>query len=287
MAAFYGIDLGTTYSCIATIDSDDMVTVIPNTLTGQLTTPSVVAFDDDGKLLVGRAAKNMLGSHPENTVALIKREMSNKEFTRTIQGKTYDPVQISSFILKELVTFANQKRRDEEGLDPIYDVVITVPAYFGNMERQRTEAAGKLAGLNVLQLINEPTAAALSYGRKNQANKTVLVYDLGGGTFDVSILEIKNGIMNTVATTGDHHLGGADWDRAIVDNALSGLGVQFDSLTAQEQGMMMLAAEDCKQALTAQEKTTLTFSYKGIRNVDITRSAFESMTAFLMERRLF
>lgn len=287
MAAFYGIDLGTTYSCIATIDSDDMVTVIPNTLTGQLTTPSVVAFDDDGKLLVGRAAKNMLGSHPENTVALIKREMSNKEFTRTIQGKTYDPVQISSFILKELVTFANQKRRDEEGLDPIYDVVITLPAYFGNMERQRTEAAGKLAGLNVLQLINEPTAAALSYGRKNQANKTVLVYDLGGGTFDVSILEIKNGIMNTVATTGDHHLGGADWDRAIVDNALSGLGVQFDSLTAQEQGMMMLAAEDCKQALTAQEKTTLTFSYRGIRNVDITRSAFESMTAFLMERTMF
>lgn len=286
MAAFYGIDLGTTYSCIATIDSDDMVTVLTNSI-GQLTTPSVVAFDDDGKLLVGRAAKNMLGSHPENTVALIKREMSNKDFTRTIQGKTYDPVQISSFILKELVNSANQKRKDEEGLDPIYDVVITVPAYFGNLERQRTEAAGKMAGLNVLQLINEPTAAALSYGRKNQANKTVLVYDLGGGTFDVSILTIKNGIMDTVATTGDHHLGGADWDRAIVDNALNGMGVSFDSLTAQEQGMMMLAAEDCKQALTAQNKTTLTFSYKGIRNFDITREDFESMTAALMERTMF
>ena len=214
MAEFYGIDLGTTYSCIATIDSDDLVTVIPNA-TGQLTTPSVVAFDDDGKMLVGRAAKNLLGSKPENVVALIKREMSNKSFTRTIQGKTYDPVDISSFILAELVRFANQKRRDEEDKDPIYDVVITVPAYFGNLERQRTEAAGKKAGLNVLQIINEPTAAALSYGRKNQSNKTVLVYDLGGGTFDVSILKIHNGIMDTIATTGDHHLGGADWDKAI------------------------------------------------------------------------
>ena len=242
MTEFYGIDLGTTYSCIATIDSDDMVTVIPNTLTGALTTPSVVAFDDEGKLLVGKAAKNNLGNKPENTIALIKREMSNKDYSRTIFGKTYDPVEISSYILKYLVDFANQKRKDEDGKDPIYDVVITVPAYFGELERDRTKAAGRKAGLNVLQLISEPTAAALAYGRKQQANKKMLVYDLGGGTFDVSILEIKNGIMNTLATTGDHHLGGADWDRTIIDFALEKIGTIYDKLTAQEQGMMMLAA---------------------------------------------
>lgn len=286
MAEFYGIDLGTTYSCIATIDSDDMVTVIPNTMTGQLTTPSVVSFDDDGKMLVGRAAKNQLGSNPENTIALIKREMSNKDYSRTIQGKSYDPVEISSFILKELVDFANKKRKDEEGKDPIHDVVITVPAYFGNMERQRTEAAGKKAGLNVLQLINEPTAAALSYGRKQQSNKIVLVYDLGGGTFDVSILRIKNGIMDTLSTTGDQHLGGADWDRAIVDYALEKIGTSFDSLSPREQGMMLLAAEDCKQILTGQDKTTLTFSYKGIQNVDISKLEFEARTTTLMERTM-
>lgn len=286
MAEFYGIDLGTTYSCIATIDSDDMVTVIPNTMTGQLTTPSVVSFDDDGKMLVGRAAKNQLGSNPENTIALIKREMSNKDYSRTIQGKSYDPVEISSFILKELVDFANKKRKDEEGKDPIRDVVITVPAYFGNMERQRTEAAGKKAGLNVLQLINEPTAAALSYGRKQQSNKTVLVYDLGGGTFDVSILRIKNGIMDTLSTTGDQHLGGADWDRAIVDYALEKIGTSFDSLSPREQGMMLLAAEDCKQILTGQDKTTLIFSYKGIQNGDISKLEFEARTTTLMERTM-
>lgn len=286
MAEFYGIDLGTTYSCIATIDSDDMVTVIPNTFTGSLTTPSVIAFDDDGKLLVGKAAKNNLGNKPENTIALIKREMSNKEFSRTIFGKTYNPVEVSSFILKYLVDFANQKRKDEEGKDPIYDVVITVPAYFGQLERDRTEAAGKKAGLNVIQLINEPTAAALSYGRKQQANKTMLVYDLGGGTFDVSILEVKNGIMNTLATTGDHHLGGVDWDRAIIDFALEKVGTTYDALTAQERGMMMLAAEDCKQTLTSQDKATLQFAYRGIKNVDITKQEFESKTASLMVRTM-
>lgn len=286
MAEFYGIDLGTTYSCIATIDSDDMVTVIPNKSTGLLTTPSVVAFDDDGKLLVGRAAKNNLGSKPENTIALIKREMPNKEFTRTIFGKTYNPVEVSSFILKYLVDFANQKRKDEEGKDPIYDVVITVPAYFGHLELKRTEAAGKKAGLNVLQLVHEPTAAALSYGRKQRANKTMLVYDLGGGTFDVSILEVKNGIMNTLATTGDHHLGGVDWDRVIIDFALEKVGTTYDALTVQEQGMMMLAAEECKQILTDQDKTTLQFAYKGIKNVDITRQEFESRAASLMVRTM-
>ncbi len=283
---FYGIDLGTTYSCIATIDCDGIVTVIPHSTTGELTMPSAVSFDDDGKMLVGRAAKNQLGNKPEDTVVFIKREMSNDSYTRTIKGKTYTPVDISSFILKELVDMANKKREDEEGLPPIYDVVITVPAYFGMNERTRTEAAGKMAGLNVLQLINEPTAAALSYGKKNQANKKILVYDLGGGTFDVSIMEIKNGIMDTLSTRGDHHLGGVDWDRVIVDYALNKIGTKYDKLSAREQGMMLLAAEDVKKILTGQEKANLQFSYKGIQNVEITRSDFEESSTTLMGRTI-
>lgn len=282
---FFGIDLGTTYSCIALVDSDKIVTVIPNS-TGQLTTPSVVSFDDDGNLLVGRAAKQQLGNRPENTVAFIKREMSNKDFTRTIQGRNYDPVEISSFILKAIVDEANRKRADEEGADPIRDVVITVPAYFGDMEIKRTKEAGLRAGLNVLQLIAEPTAATLSYGRKQQANKTIMVYDLGGGTFDVSILEIKNGIMNTLSTSGDHKLGGVDWDREIVDFALEKIGASFEQLSHREQGMMMLAAEDCKQVLSAQDKSTMTFSYKGIQNVDITKEEFELRAERLMGRTM-
>jgi len=284
--SFYGIDLGTTYSCIATIDSDEIVTVIPHPLTNELTVPSAVSVDDDGTILVGRAAKNQLGNKPENTVVFIKREMSNKDFKRTIQGHDYDPVEISSIILKELVDGANKKRADEEGLDPIYDVVITVPAYFGNIERERTMAAGQMAGLNVLQLINEPTAAALSYGKKNKANKTIMVYDLGGGTFDVSIMKIQNGIMNTLASHGDHHLGGADWDRAIVDFALSKIGAKYDQLDAREQGMMMLAAEETKKTLSSQEKATLQFAYKGIQTVDITRDEFEQITFALLDRTM-
>ena len=282
--SFYGIDLGTTYSCIATVDSDEIVTVIP--LTGELTTPSAVSVDEDGTILVGRAAKNQLGNKPEDTVVFIKREMSNPDYIREIRGHKYDPVEISSLILKELVDKANQKRADEEGLEPIYDVVITVPAYFGTMERTRTEAAGKMAGLNVLQLINEPTAAALSYGKKNQANKTIMVYDLGGGTFDVSIMKIHNGIMDTLASHGDHHLGGADWDRVIIDYALEKIGTNYDKLTQREQGMMTIAAEETKITLTSREKATLQFSYKGIQTVEITREEFEALTSDLIDRTM-
>ena len=276
MKEFYGIDLGTTYSCIATIDSDDIVTVIPNG--ASLTTPSVVAFDDDGKLLVGKPAKNNLGNKPENTVALIKREMSNKEFTRTIFGKTYDPVEISSFILKYLVDYANQKRKDEEGKDPIYRVVITVPAYFGNAERERTAEAGRRAGLDVITLINEPTAAAMFFGKKNKQNRTILVYDLGGGTFDVSIMRIQNGIMDTLATDGNHHLGGVDWDEA------EGFSLNCKQLNPQERGTLLLAAEDAKKILSTNDTTTIRFSYKGIHNVEITKSQFEELTKDLMKQ---
>lgn len=279
---FYGIDLGTTYSCIATIDSDDLVTVIPNKK-GALTTPSAVYFDDENKMQVGKAAKAHLADKPENTVVFIKREMSNPDYTVTINGKTYDPVQISSFILRHLVDFANEKRMNEEGKDPINDVVITVPAYFGKMERDRTEAAGKMAGLNVLQLINEPSAAALSYGRKQQSDKNLLVYDLGGGTFDVSILKFKTGIADVLSTRGDHHLGGVDWDKALAEIALKKCGgSSFDALKPSEKGMMLIAAEECKQELTDEDSAVMTFKYKGIQTVEITRSEFESATLPLM-----
>jgi molecular chaperone DnaK (HSP70) len=279
---FYGIDLGTTYSCIATIDSDDLVTVIPNKK-GALTTPSAVYFDDDNKMQVGKAAKAHLADKPENTVVFIKREMSNPDYKVTINGKSYDPVQISSFILRHLVDFANEKRKNEEGKDPINDVVITVPAYFGKMERDRTEAAGKMAGLNVLQLINEPSAAALSYGRKQQSDKNLLVYDLGGGTFDVSILEFKTGIADVLSTRGDHHLGGVDWDKALAEIALKKCGgSNFDSLKESEKGMMLIAAEECKQELSDEDSAVMTFKYKGIQTVEITRQEFEAATMPLM-----
>ncbi len=284
--SFYGIDLGTTYSCISVIDDNGIVQVIINP-NGQNTTPSVVAFDEKGKLLVGKAAKAQLGSKPDDTVAFIKREMSNGDFSRTIQGKSYNPVEISSFILKYLVDFANKKRKDEEDLDPIYDVVITVPAYFGMEERARTEEAGKQAGLNVLQLVNEPTAAALWHGKKQQADRTMMVYDLGGGTFDVSIMKVKNGIINTMSTTGDHQLGGADWDRVIVDYVLEEVGSTYEQLSKQEQGMLLIAAEECKQTLTEQDKTTLTFSYKGIKNIEVSKETFDSRAAALMDRTMF
>ena len=191
MDEFYGIDLGTTNSCIAIIDEDDQVMVVTN-YEGQLTTPSVVAYDDKGVPYVGVAAKANLGNDPEHTVAFIKREMSNDNYSRKIDNIEINPIDISSLILKKLVDDANQKRVDEEGKNPIKKVVITVPAYFGNAERERTLEAGKRAGLEVISLINEPTAAALSFGKKNKQNRTILVYDLGGGTFDVSIMKIQN-----------------------------------------------------------------------------------------------
>lgn len=280
---FYGIDLGTTYSCIATIDSDDLVQVIPNKK-GTMVTPSAVYFDDDNNMQVGQSAKAHLADRPENTVVFIKREMSNKDYYVTINGQTYDPVQISSFILKHLVDFANEKRKNEEGKAPIYDVVITVPAYFGLMERERTTAAGQMAGLNVIQLINEPTAAAISYGRKMQGDKNLLVYDLGGGTFDVSILEFRAGVVNTKATCGDHHLGGVDWDTALAELALSKINASFDTLSPQEKNKILLEAEKCKQLLTDETSAVMQFNYKGIQTVEITREEFEMQTRSLMTR---
>ncbi len=280
---FYGIDLGTTYSCIATIDEDKVVTVIPNP-SGQLTTPSVVYFDENGKVLVGKGAKSHLASEPENTVAFVKREMSNDDYSRTIRGKKYNQVDISAEILKYMVSFANEKRVNEEGKQPLYDVVITVPAYFGDGERKRTAAAAEQAGLHLIKLINEPTSAALSYGKKQSGDKNLLVYDLGGGTFDVTILQFKNGIANVLASRGDHMLGGADWDQKLAETVLEKIRVKWDSLDDKEKNMMMIAAEDAKQSLSVDDSTTLTFNYKGIHSENVTRAEFEAATQTLLQR---
>ena len=289
MEEFYGIDLGTTNSCIAIIDEEDSVTVVTNE-EGQLTTPSVVAYDEDGSPYVGTAAKSNMANDPERTVSFIKREMSNDNYKRRIGNIDINPIDVSAEILKKLVRHANQKRQDEEGKDPIHKVVITVPAYFGNAERTRTMEAGKRAGLEVISLINEPTAAALSFGIKNRQNRTILVYDLGGGTFDVSIMKIQNGVMDTLATNGNHQLGGVDWDEQIVDYVLQKENFNTTCKELKEHdmanyGSLIIGAEEAKKILStpSREKTTLRYNYKGIHNTEITRSEFEELTIELMK----
>ena len=286
MEEFYGIDLGTTNSCIAIIDEDDTVTVVTNK-EGLLTTPSVVAYEEDGTPFVGNAAKANMANDPDRTVAFIKREMSNANYSRKIGNIDINPIDVSAEILKKLVNDANMKRRDDYGKDPINKVVITVPAYFGNEERSRTKEAGKRAGLDVITLINEPTAAALSFGIKNKQNRNILVYDLGGGTFDVSIMQIKNGIIDTLATNGNHQLGGVDWDETIVNCVLKkeNINATCKDLKTNDfatYSSLMIAAEEAKKILTDREKTSLRYNYKGIHNTEITLAEFEELTQELM-----
>lgn len=286
MEEFYGIDLGTTNSCIAIVDEDDTVTVVTNK-EGLLTTPSVVAYEEDGTPFVGNAAKANMANDPDRTVAFIKREMSNANYSRKIGNIDINPIDVSAEILKKLVNDANMKRRDDYGKDPINKVVITVPAYFGNEERSRTKEAGKRAGLDVITLINEPTAAALSFGIKNKQNRNILVYDLGGGTFDVSIMQIKNGIIDTLATNGNHQLGGVDWDETIVNCVLKkeNINVTCKDLKTNDfatYSSLMIAAEEAKKILTDREKTSLRYNYKGIHNTEITLAEFEDLTQELM-----
>ena len=279
----YGIDLGTTYSCIAVMGDDGRPHVVA-TPRGELTTPSVVALDDNGKWIVGRAAKSKLGSDPDNVVAFIKREMSNTNFKCKLQRKEFTPEEISSQILKHLVDFANKKRVNEDGKQPIKDVVFTYPAYFGRLEKERIVCAFRMAGLNVLQCINEPMAAVLSYGCNQREGNVVLVYHLGGATFDVSIMKFENGMASIFSTRGDHNLGGADWDLTIVNMALEQIGAEWDDLDKTTQGMLMNAAEETKKILSDEEETVLGFNYNGLRHVTIRRSDFEARTLLLMLR---
>lgn len=290
MANPYGIDLGTTYSCIAQLDRFDQPVVIPS-LNGEITVPSVVYFDTETDVIVGREAKNMLLMAPDQTVALIKRQMGNDAaFDRTTNTFPYhyDPSQISSFILRKLVQDANESGTTE----PTKDVVITCPAYFGHKERMQTRQAGEMAGLNVLAVINEPTAAAIAYGAQRHENKTILVYDLGGGTFDVTIIRVENKEIKVIATGGNHHLGGADWDmelaRFILDvfNETNGTSYSLDDPVVRNY--FLSVAEDQKKRLTnisGTVRTTVQFDSHTAR-VEFDRAIFDALTEELLKETL-
>lgn len=288
METAFGIDLGTTNSCIAVIGEDGLPQVIKN-LDDEFTTPSVVCYGDDGECYVGVEAKRSMNVEYDRIVAFIKREMSNEKYDRKIDDIEITPVATSALILKKVVDDANEQRR-MEGLPEIHKAVVTVPAYFGNMECELTKQAGQIAGLEVLDLLNEPTAAALSYGIKGLEGKTFMIYDLGGGTFDVSIMRMKNGVLDTLATDGDHHLGGIDWDIALLDYLLmsNDLGITYEDIKKDSgTGHILNQMEICKKNLSKSDKAPYKFKYnrKQITG-DISRSVFEELTEDLLERTI-
>ncbi|MGQ9889111.1 MAG: Hsp70 family protein, partial [Aggregatilineales bacterium] len=284
-AAIFGIDLGTTYSVIAYIDQYNRPTVIPNAA-GDRTTPSVVQFAG-AERIVGKEAKNNVALYPDSTVQMIKRYMGSSSYTFIYEGVTYTPEEISSYILRKLVQDAEQYT----GLT-ISDVVITCPAYFGIPEREATARAGAIAGLNVRSIINEPTAAAIAYGVNEQGDQVVLVYDLGGGTFDVTLIEIKDGNITVVATDGDHFLGGRNWDEAIVTYLASEWQRETgspddptDSLETLED--LLLKAEVAKQTLTTRAQTDVRVVHNGLTaRVTLTRDKFDELTQHLLDRTI-
>ena len=287
MGKVIGIDLGTTNSCVAVKEGDN-VTVIPNP-EGQRTTPSVVAFSKDGEILVGQLAKRQAIVNPDRTVISIKRSMGSDK-TVAIDGKNYTPQQISAMILQKL------KKDAEEYLGTsITEAVITCPAYFTDAQRQATKDAGTIAGLNVLRIINEPTAACLAYGVNIEKNDNkIMVYDLGGGTFDVSILDVGDGVFEVLSTAGDNRLGGDDWDNRIVEwlaaefKKSDGIDLLKDKMAAQR---LREAAEKAKIELSSMQETTISLPFitadaNGPKHLEqkLTRAKFEDLTRDLLER---
>ena len=281
-----GIDLGTTNSAFAMMEGSD-----PEVITndeGDRTTPSVVAFTDDERL-VGKPAKNQAVQNPDRTVESIKRHMGEEDYAVEINGEEYSPEEISAAILQKI------KRDAEEYLgDMVERAVITVPAYFSDRQRQATKDAGEIAGFDVERIINEPTAASMAYGLDDESDQTVLVFDLGGGTFDVSILDLGGGVYEVVATNGDNDLGGDDWDRAIVDR----LAEEFENeygfdLREDRQALQRLteAAEEAKVELSNRKETEINLPFitatdSGPLHLEqsLTRATFESLTEDLIER---
>jgi len=292
MARAVGIDLGTTNSCVSVLEGGEP-TVIANA-EGARTTPSIVAFAKNGEVLVGEVAKRQSVTNVERTIRSVKRHMGTKwTFPEKgdIDGKKYTPQEISARILMKL-------KRDAEAFlgDTVTDAVITVPAYFSDAERQATKEAGEIAGLNVLRIVNEPTAAALAYGLdKGDKEQTILVFDLGGGTFDVSLLDIGDGVVEVKATNGDNHLGGDDWDQAIVDYLIktfqskNGIDLTKDKMAMQR---VREAAEKAKIELSASQSTSINLPYITVdaeknplfMDETLTRAQFQAMTASLLER---
>ena len=286
MAKTIGIDLGTTNSCVAVIEGGEPV-VIANA-EGARTTPSVVAFSKDGERMVGQVAKRQAITNPDRTVASIKREMGTAHKV-TIDGKSYTPQEISAMILQKL-------KSDAEAYlgETVTQAVITVPAYFTDAQRQATKDAGKIAGLDVKRIINEPTAAALSYGVDKEKDQKVMVYDLGGGTFDVSIIEIGDGVIEVLATNGDTHLGGDDFDNKIINwmlaefKAKEGVDLSGDKMAMQR---LKEAAEKAKKELSSATTTNINLPFitataDGPKHfdMDLTRAKFDELTHDLVER---
>ena len=285
MGKIIGIDLGTTNSCVAVMEGGDTV-VIPNA-EGARTTPSVVAFSKTGERMVGQVAKRQAVTNPDRTISSIKREMGSA-YRVTVDDKSYSPQEISAMVLQKL-------KADAEAYlgQPVTEAVITVPAYFTDSQRQATKDAGKIAGLEVKRIINEPTAAALAYGLDKEEDQKIMVYDLGGGTFDVSVLEIGDGVIEVLATAGNNRLGGDDFDKAIVDY-LVGEFKKSDGidLTGDKVAMQRLreAAEKAKCDLSGMTTTTISLPYitadaTGPKHleVELSRAKFNDLTRSLVD----
>ncbi|MCI6966064.1 molecular chaperone DnaK [bacterium] len=285
MAKIIGIDLGTTNSCVAVLEGGEPV-VIPNA-EGARTTPSVVAFKENERI-VGNAAKRQAITNPDRTISSIKREMGSY-YKKNIDGKDYTPQEISAMILQKL-------KQDAEAYlgEKVSQAVITVPAYFSDSQRQATKDAGRIAGLEVLRIINEPTAAALAYGMDKENNQKILVYDLGGGTFDVSILEIGDGVFEVLATHGNNRLGGDDFDQRLMDYIIkqfkseSGIDLSSDRMALQR---LKEAAEKAKIELSSMAQTNVNLPFitadnSGPKHLDmtITRAKFNELTRDLVDK---
>lgn len=286
MGKVIGIDLGTTNSCVAIIEHGECV-IVPSS-TGARTTPSIVAFSKNGERIVGEVAKRQLAVNSDRTISSVKRYMGS-EWSIKIDGKEYKPQTISAMVLMQL-------KKDAEGFsgETITDAVITVPAYFNDVQRQATKDAGKIAGLNVLRIINEPTSAALSYGLNHEESQKVMVLDLGGGTFDVSVIEIDDGVIEVLATAGDNHLGGDDFDQRITDwlieefKATNNVDLRKDPMAYHR---VKEAAENAKKELSTAERTNINLSYiaqtkSGPVHMDIvlTRAKFQQLVSDLMDK---
>ena len=278
----YGIDLGTTYSCIATIDDTGRAVVIQN-IEGKNTTPSVVQLGDN--IVVGDIAKNEVITESERTVSLVKTIMGKTDTAIKYNGRNISPEEISSYILKKLANDASGQMGEE-----VKDVVITCPAYFGTAEREATKKAGELVDLNVLEIISEPTAAALYYGcSKEHEEKTILVYDLGGGTFDVTIMRINFNKIEVICSDGDHDLGGKDWDGYLVqiisNKIIESVGeVEFTENVQQD---LRLCAENMKKTLTGKQNASEVFyQVKGSPKIEVTRDEFNRATESLLNSTL-
>ena len=286
MGKIIGIDLGTTNSCVAVMEGGQP-TVIANT-EGARTTPSVVAFTKTGERLVGEPAKRQAVTNAEKTISSIKREMGS-DYKVTIDDKKYSPQEISAMILQKL-------KADAEGYlgEKVTEAVITVPAYFNDAQRQATKDAGKIAGLDVKRIINEPTAAALAYGLDNEKEQKIMVYDLGGGTFDVSIIEIGDGVIEVLSTAGNNRLGGDDFDQKIVDyivadfKAANGVDLSADKMALQR---VKEAAEKAKKELSSATTTNINLPFISMNasgplhlDLNLTRAKFDELTSDLVER---